>query len=645
MKIKYLILGIIFFPFSSFATTKNDLKDLFSLKDTEIISVSKTPEKAFEAASAVFVISQGDIARSGATSIPEVLRLAPGIEVARIDSNKWAITSRGFNRQFANKMLVLIDGRSVYTPLFSGTYWDEQDVVMEDIERIEVIRGPGATVWGANAVNGVINVITKNASSTQGNFISGIYGNEERGNISSRHGGKIGKNTYYRIYNKYFKRDESKTVTENTGANNEWEMTRSGFRIDTEHNVKNNYTIQGDIYSGYNEWPLILDSITNVNGDEDVSGGNLMFKWSHTQSNDSIYDLKVYSDYTVRDVAILQQDRKTLDIDFQHIWKKIENHEVTWGLGYRIFNDELISKKVNGISYLSYNPEDSYNNLYSSFIQDKISIVPNTLYITLGSKFEHNFYTDFEVQPNARITWLPDDKSTIWAAVSRAVRIPSRGETSINSVAAGTPPFLLRQVGNEEFDSEKMMAYELGYRIRPKDNLSFDITTFFNDYDNLRSLEPNGTFTIPVDNKGYAETYGIELSSEWNLTEDWTLVAAYNYLKTTMHVDLDSTDSFTEASDENASPHNQFKLRSHLNLKHNVEFDNILYFVDNLSSKHIENYIRFDTRLSWKPNDRYELSLVGQNLFDDSHPEFSQALYSTPSAIGRSAYVKVKYNF
>jgi iron complex outermembrane receptor protein len=542
-------------------------------------------------------------------------------------------------------MLVLIDGRSVYTPLFSGTYWDEQDVVMEDIERIEVIRGPGATMWGANAVNGVINVITKNANSTQGNFISGIYGNEERGNISSRHGGKIGKNTYYRIYNKYFKRDESKTVTDDTGANNEWEMTRSGFRIDTEHNVKNNYTIQGDIYSGYNEAPLTLDSITNVNGDEDVSGGNLMFKWSHAQSNDSIYDLKVYSDYTVRDIAVFKQDRKTLDIDFQHIWKKIENHEVTWGLGYRIFNDELISKTVNGISYLSYNPEDSYNNLYSSFIQDKISIVPNTLYITLGSKFEHNFYTDFEVQPNARITWLPNDKSTIWAAVSRAVRIPSRAETSINVVAAGTPPFLLRQVGNEAFNSEKMIAYELGYRIRPKDNLSFDITTFFNDYDNLRSLEPNGTLTIPVDNKGYAETYGIELSSEWNVTEDWTLVAAYNYLKTTMHVDLDSTDSFTEASDENASPHNQFKLRSHLNLKHNVEFDNILYFVDNLSSKHIENYIRFDTRLSWKPNDRYELSLVGQNLFDDSHPEFSQALYSTPSAIGRSAYVKVKYNF
>jgi iron complex outermembrane recepter protein len=622
-----------------------DVKSLFSTKDVEVISVSKNPEKAFDAASSIFVLSQNDIKRSGATTIPEALRLVPGLEVARIDSHTWAITSRGFNRQFANKLLVMIDGRTVYNQLFSGTYWDMQDVVMEDIDRIEVIKGPGATLWGANAVNGVINIITKDARLTQGALLSATYGNEEKGTLVGRYGGKIGNDMAYRVYSKYFDRDSAYKLN-GDDAENSWTNAGTGFRVDWQKTARETFTFQGDVAKGSNEHPLTLPGIAStVDGDEDTNQANIMAKWNNKISNDSDIQLQASLDYLKRDVIGLTQEFKTFDMDFQHTWTGIKNNEVTWGLGYRLLQDDLTTAPIGGTTYLDYTPDSSTNNLYSAFLQDKIALVSDKLFLTVGSKLEHNYYTGFEVQPSARISWLATDKQTLWGSVSRAVRTPSRAEESIALVVGQIGPFFLRQIGNSNMESEDLLAYEIGYRVRPTSNISFDVSTFYNVYSNLRSYEPNGTVNIPLANNGYGDTYGVELASDWGVTNNWHLSAGYSLLFMDLNVKPGSTDPLSPL-DSKSSPKHQFKLSSHLNLPHNVGLDNMLYYVDSLDAPvNVADYLRFDTSINWEMKEGVELSLVGQNLFDDRHQEFSPALYAVPNEIGRSFYGKVTLRF
>lgn len=633
-----------------------------------VTSVSKREENAFKAPAAVYVVTGEDIRRSGFTSIPEVMRLVPGMQVAQITSNKWAIGSRAFNDQLATKLLVLIDGRSIYTPLFSGVNWDVHDVLIEDIERIEVIRGPGASLWGANAVNGVINIITKSAKKTQGTQITALYGNEEEGTYTSRYGGKLKNDTFYRIYSKYFKRDDSTLLAGNLDSGDGWSEFQGGFRIDSNELLDNSFTLQGDIYDIGQDRTSTLPVVTAVNtigtetvlSNEERNGGNLIFRWNHIYNNGSDSSLQLYYDRIVRDnPTTLFQDRSTYDFDFQHRWDFNDKNEIVWGLGYRYIQDSLGST-----FYLSYDPVDRDDELYSAFFQDEVTLISDTLFFTFGSKFEKNDYTSVEFQPNARLSWTPTNKQTLWTAVSRAVRTPNRSEDDISIVVGtfATRTGLFRWEGNKEFESEKVIAYEVGYRVQPTYDLYFDAAGFYNDYSDLRSLEPGAIFSdtstnfpahlvLPIEfggNAGYGESYGFELVSTWDVNDSWTLKPSYSLTKLDLHTKFDSADTSLEV-DEGKNVEHKVTLVSNLNLPNGFELDNSVYYTGDVESsslqQKISDYVRFDTRLGWKPVEEVEFSLVGQNLLDDYHQEWFAPLHSVATQVGRSFYGKVTVNF
>jgi iron complex outermembrane recepter protein len=642
--------------------TEMKIEDLMNL---EVTSVSRKAEKASDAAAAIFVITQEDLRRSGATSIPEALRMVPGLQVARIDANKWAITSRGFSGRFANKLLVLIDGRTVYTPLFSGVYWELQDTLLQDVERIEVIRGPGATLWGANAVNGIINVITKQAKNTQGTLLSAGSGTHEAGFGDARYGAKIGKDARYRIYAKYFKQNEFE-LTSGEGANDDWDVLRGGFRLDWEKTAHDSLTLQGDIYTGEAGETVTGPSLTApfvqiFRHDIDISGGNILSRWGHIFSESSDMALQFYYDRTNREEASYEEIRNTFDLDFQHRFDLTKRHEIIWGLGYRYTFDDF----DKGL-FISLSPANRGTQLFSAFLQDEITLVENRLRLTLGSKFEHNDYTGFEVQPNARMLWTPCDHHTIWAAVSRAVRTPSRVEHNARVEVIAVPPetsenpgplpALVSLIGNKNFESEQLTAYELGYRVRPVDHFSLDIAGFYNVYDNLltgelgaASLEflpmPIHIFVpINVLNNMDGETYGVEITADYRVSSWWRLQAAYSFLKMCLR-SHGTNDASMVAGPSGSSPENLVSLRSWIDLPWNLEFDCWVRYVDTLPSLNIDSYITFDARLGWRPRKNLELSIVGQNLLDNQHLEFKPEITSLPAEIERSVYGKITWCF
>jgi iron complex outermembrane recepter protein len=621
-------------------------KDLNKVKVT---SVSRKEENSFEAAAAVYVITGDDIRRSGATSIAEALRMAPGLDVAQQDSATWAISSRGFNEQFSNKLLVLMDGRTVYTPLFSGVYWDEQDTLLEDIDRIEVIRGPGATLWGANAVNGVINIITKTSKNTQGGYVEAFAGNREVGTGAIRYGGKAKNNLYYRVYAKYKNVDNLETaqntqVASGLEGKDSWYQSRTGFRADWDATEIDKITFHGDMHESQERQEYYLPGVTGgTNGDEHFRAGNLVGHWDHKFSDISNVTVQAYVDYIQRNISILNQERTTLDLDIQHSWNINPRHEVIWGLGFRYFTDSLDEKTVAGTKYLDYTPDSSDNNLYSGFIQDKIAIVPEKIFLTLGSKVEHNYYTGLELQPNARVSWLPDERQTVWSAVSHAARTPTRGENGLRLTAV---PGVLYQEGSVNYESEYLTAYEVGYRIQPNWRMQLDATTFYNDYTDLQTFELDSATVIKAHNNATGASQGIELTGRYSVTRDWNLYASYTFMTLNVRLNDGVSEPVTILEkNETKSAKNKFNIMSRLNFPNHVELDNSLYYVDNLSGVNVPAYLRFDTRIGWRPVDSVELSVVGQNLLDDHHPEFEGPLYSLPTEIGRSIYGKVSYKF
>src|SRR5438093_2435897 len=417
------------------------------LMNLQVTSVSKRPERLSQTASAIQVITQEDIRRSGASSLAEALRLATNLQVAQVDSRQWAISARGFNGTTANKLLVLIDGRTVYTPLFSGVFWDVQEVPLADIDRIEVISGPGATLWGANAVNGVINVITKDAKDTQGFLLSGGGGTEQHGFGTVRYGAALGSSVRARIYGRGFDRDAT-ALPSGQGAADDWYLGQGGFRMDWEASSASRVTLQGDLYDGRIGQPSA--------GDIAVSGGNAMARWSHTISEKSSLAAQLYYDRTHRDIpGTFGEDLDTYDVDLQHATRLSARHDVVWGLGYRLINDRVVNS-----SALAFLPPHVAREWFSGFVQDEIALVPNRLQVALGTKIEHNDYTGFEIQPSGRVNWTLSSSATLWAAVSRAVRSPSRIDREL--FAPAQPPYFL--AGGPGFHSEEALAYQLGYR-------------------------------------------------------------------------------------------------------------------------------------------------------------------------------------
>ena len=629
------------------------------LMNLEITSVSKRTQKVSEAAAAIFVITSEDIRRSGVTSIPEALRMVPGLQVAKIDANKWAITSRGFNDRYANKLLVLMDGRSVYTPLYSGVYWDIQDTLLEDIERIEVIRGPGATLWGANAVNGVINIITRQAKDTQGVLVTAGTGTEERGFGAVRYGAKIGDDTYYRIYAKGFDRDNS-VFASGKEADDSWQALRSGFRLEYKVSDRDSMTLQGDIYEGDAGQTLTSTdraslSMQTFEDTIDVGGGNVLARWDHIFSDTSDMALQLYYDRTEREDAVLKEIRDAFDIDFQSSFGMGDRHEIVWGLGYRFTQD-----KIRNSFTISFDPDSSDDNLFSAFVQDEIILIEDRLRMVCGSKFEHNDYTGFEYQPSVRFLWTPKEDHRVWTAISRAVRTPSRANEDmrlnyvIYSVPFPPPPttYVRSVSGYQDFESEELLAYEFGYRFLPTDRFFIDIAVFYNVYDNLKTNESknrfseNGYLVIPsqMENRMDGETYGVEVTTNCDITDRWNLTVSYSYFQIQLHLDA-SSRSTAEDIYEGSSPHNQLCIKSELNLPYNLEFDQLLYYADSLSFQNANSYFRFDVRLGWHIVDDVDVSICGQNLFDDQHQEFEQGNGANFTEVESSIYGKITWSF
>ena len=644
-------------------------KTLEELMNLTITSVGRKSEPLSTAASAIHVITQEDIRRSGATSIAEALRLSPGLEVARQDAHTWAISSRGFNDEFANQLLVLIDGRSVYTPLFAGVYWDVQDLVLEDIDRIEVIRGPGGTLWGANAVNGVINITTKSAKETQGVLVTAGAGTEEQGFGTVRYGGTIGETAFYRVYAKGFNRDES-VLRDGSDANDSWWMSRGGFRYDWLPDIKNTFTLQGDVYYGELDQsvtvvdPTVPGFFRVIDDPVETSGGNILGRWTHSFSEDSELAFKLYYDRTERNRQVFDEKRDSFDADLQHRYQ-FGRHDVVWGLGYNLTSDVLDS----GPS-VSFNDPQRTLSLYSAFVQDEITLIEDRLRLTLGSKFEHNDFTGWEIQPSGRLSLNITDRQTAWFAVSRAISTPSRAEDDLRIDRFVAPPNALipapqvvRLSGSRDMDSKEVIAFELGYRIQPHDRVTFDLATFYNIYDKQRSIEfrnvdgttaPLPTVNFEIDNMIYGETYGFELAATWQATDWWRIRAHYNFWRLALHKEAGSTDQFLEQQ-ESDSPKHQVGVRSMMDLPHNLEFDAGLRYVDSLPQRRrfvaveelaIPSYIVADARIGWRPSNNWEISLVGQNLFEARHQEFAPSYIPTQETmVEASVYAKVTFRY
>lgn len=644
---------------ASDVSPKTDISQMSieDLMNIEVTSVSKKAEKLEDSSASVFVITSDDIRRTGATCIPEALRLVPGLHVAKINANRWVVACRGFSETYTNKLLVLIDGRSVYTPLFAGVYWDMQEMVMGDIDRIEIIRGPGATMWGANAVSGVINVITKSSSDTQGTYASQLYGSDVRGKSTIRYGGQLGANGTYRIYGKYLNWNDA-LHEDGQSAFDGWQQNKQGFRADWKLPNSGNFTLQGDFYNEQADQEAYMEPTVSIisNDQISISGSNIMAKWSQSKTPTSNTSLNLYYDYVNRVEGNIGERRRTVDLDFQNRQVLNDRHELVWGLGYR-----QSSCSIKQSEYVNFDITGETTQLYSAFCQDDITLSEKTK-LTVGSKFEHNSYTGFEVQPNIRFLWTPQSHQTFWASISKAVRIPSLMERDSQFYWLGYTRsdgyyYVTKIYGNKNFQSEDLMAYEAGYRIQPSEKTSIDLTAYYNVYNNYRSFEigtpqimtsPFFYILVPltIDNKANVNVYGWELSAKVNPNENWQLSAGYTYCRMNMIPDADCTDTLSLSNDA-YYPHSQFQFRSSMDLKNNIELDIEHY----LSSKFNDEYYylpgwsRTDVRLGWKKSNTTEISLGVQNLFKSRHKEAYGTTYEVASYIGRNVYGQLSWRY
>ena len=619
-------------------TAPRSLKQLSleQLGNLEVTTVSKEPGEIQRTAAAIYVLTQEDIRRSGATSIPEVLRLVPGVEVAQIDSSTWAVGIRGFGNSFSKSVLVLIDGRNVYTPLFAGVDWKLQNVMIEDVERIEVIRGPGGTIWGTNAVNGVINIITKNSKDTQGTLVSVGGGNVDQGTGEFRQGGKFGRNINYRVYGMAFGRGPQ--FHSDHDNFDDWQLGKGGFRMDWDNRGSDSFTVQGDLYKGgvgqrENLAFYSPPASINLDGTEHVSGGNILGRWSRKLGEASDFQLQAYYDRTYRLGPQLGETRNTFDIDFLHQWKVLPRQDIIWGLGARWSPSDFI-QTVATVDFLPHHQSD---NIYSAFAQDEIAIVRDKLSATIGSKFEHNIYTGWETQPTARLLWTPSPHQTVWAAVTRAVRSPSRLDEDLQLTGFLTTsplPVFLRVAGNPRFVSETLLGYEAGYRTLVTSRLYVDLSLFRNKYNDLTSFgSPTLSFessppplrlvvTIPWANEVKGNTEGFEIAPNWKAASWLELKASYSYLNLDLASKSGNLGTGMANTDEGSSPRHELVIQPSFNLPKRFELDPTYRYVSALPAQAVKSYSTMDVRVGWRFAEQMELSVVGNNLFQPQHAEF-----------------------
>lgn len=635
---------------------------LEELMDIEVTSVAKKSQKLSQSAAAIFVVTQEDIQRLHAETIADALRIVPGLHVAQITRGRWSVSARGFSGEFANNLLTQMDGRTLYNGLFAGTYWDNADTFMPDIDRIEVIRGPGATLWGANAVNGIISVITKHTSETHGGiFGTGWSDNDNTPWAQFRYGDSIGEDedAHFRVWGKWFDRDGG-LMANGDDFNDDWDAWRVGFRADWAVSDDDELSFWGDVAKGHSEEltlftsaaPLGLIPRENV---VDYGSWFLQGRWTHTFNERSHLTVNTFVDSQTRQQDYFDLDLLLFNIDVEHNIKIGDRHELIWGTRYRLSQDAN-----NGTFDVSFTPRSRTTQLFSAFIQDTISLADDALKITIGSKFEHNDFTGFEFQPNVRAAWEIDEIHTIWGSVSHAVRTPSRVEHDVNVAPIVVPPagpmmpaFIGTFSGDSSVVSEKVTAFELGYRARPEEGLSFDLALFLNLYDDLNTNELGAPFPSAVpgvlflpavfDNKAAGETYGGELAVNWQVFESWRLAASYSYTQMQIHAPL-STDPAAE-NIEREYPHHQFNIRSYWDICEDLQLNSVLYYVDTLPNLGIPSYWRLDAQIAWQPCDNATLRAGVQNILDDRHPEYFPVLNRPPSETERRFYMSLEIRF
>lgn len=644
---------------------------LDALSAMDIMSVSRKEEKLADAAAAAFVITSEDIRRSGMETIPELLRLVPGLDVAQIDANKWSITARGFGERFPDKMLVLMDGRTLYSPLTSGVNWDVQETLLEDVERIEVIRGPGATLWGSNAVNAVVNIITKNAKNTTGVLVSGDASLHERSLGAARYGSSLGTGSSrlkgaYRIFGKYF--DRSGTPLPGDGrAPDGWHDLRGGFRTDVDLSQTSALVLQGDLFRGHSGGTAdgILpfspaSSGTFVNGTfvdgTRTSGGNVLGRWTKISGGLDTTVL-AYFDLENRGSSVLGEYRHTVDAEMVQRHRVWQRHDLIWGGDFRSSADRTV-----GSLNISYNPARQRTELYGAFIQDETAFLDDRLKITFGNKVEHNHFSGFSFQPNLRMIWIPSERVSTWMAISRASESSSRTDSDVRTnqdpgrLPDGTIT-MVSQFGTNHLPPENVTAYELGNRFQPNHVVSFDTAAFYNRYSNRHTNEPGTPYlestpapvhlVIPFYKASniHGETHGLELLARVQVRAGWKLSGSYSLFQIHLHQSASSQDFETAPESEGSSPRQEFQAHSLINLSKTLELDSAVYRVGRLEAPGIDGYTRFDVRVGWRPTAGLEFSAAGRNLLQASHYEFGSGDLVHAEPIGRSVSVKTTWRF
>ncbi|MBN1764550.1 MAG: TonB-dependent receptor [Sedimentisphaerales bacterium] len=612
--------------------------------DMEVISVTRCKgQDVFSSPASIYVITQEDIRRSGLGSLPELLRLVPGIHVARSNASLWAISSRGFTSRYGRMLLVQLDGRIIYNPMTSGVRWEMQDVVLEDIERIEVIRGPGATLWGSNAVNGIINIVTKNAKDTQGTLLSGGFGSELRGFSTIRYGDKLNENTYYRVYGKYTRHDDFPPVRDKDFTD-DWWRGQSGIRFDWTDKVDDEFNLMADIFEGrrgnaYANMDIGAGSNFTTNNDAIMREWNIFGRWNHTYSETSRTQLQMYYTWnraSFPDPAIrLRDDMHLFDLDFQHNLTG-DGYNLVWGVGYR-----MVHGRHKNAEDVIIDPVTRTVDVFSGFIQDSIDLIEDELTFSVGSKLEYNDFTGFECQPSVRLAWIPNEHHCLWGAVSRAVRVPGSQEEDMSlAVTAVQPDMAVWIVGSQKLKSDTVIAYEMGYRVRPSSTLFFDVTAFFNDYDHLRAVavDPDNPLIQRLNYDQTGQTYGLEWAANWNVCENLLIQANYTWLDVELHGDKETL--------ERATPQNMAGIHSFYDITKDLELNTLAYYNDQASAALAGSYIRMDVGLNWHVSEQMEIGVWGQNLLDNTHPEYKEDVLSSDyTEVPRSYYVQMTYRF
>ena len=640
------------------------LEDLWPITVTP---VSKKPQRLAETPAAVFVISADGIRRSGATNVPEALRLAPGVQVSAMGHNRWIVSIRGFSYRFSNKLLVLVDGRVIYSPAFSGVFWEHNDVPLENIDRIEVIRGPGCTIWGANAVNGVINIITRTADQSQGGFVQAAAGNELRAAGMVRSGMPLGEDTYPRLH-AHGRSVDPGAASHGGDGPDEWKTKQAGFRLDGSRGP-DSFSLQGNL-ADYKAGDFLtafeasnaIDAdhmpyidFLRINGEGEAY--HLLGRWERI-TGERTHSFQAYLDHSSNDFGLWRYKQDTLDMEYQQNFQR-GRHDVVWGVGYRLIRDD-----IRDTPYAFTNDRDKTLSVYSGFIQDEINLVPDRWRLILGSRFEHNDYSGFEVQPNIRLLWNASKRDRVWAGLSRSVRTPSRGETSFTAFYAGPGyvpglPLPLAAVGDPNLDSEKLNALDAGWRHQWSNTLTSELSTFYYRYSDLRGTlvdSPSLLFYnsypylgVPLSNAIGAESHGLELALDWLPHPDWRI-----QFNTTLY-DIRSRDAIHQASDQefaHFTPGMQLSLRASWDITPRLQWDAWLRHtgkIRGVEATHLDDVPAFttlDMRLAWKPNKNLTLALVGQNLLDSAHPEAIMSnILSEPVQIQRGVYATIDWKF